>query len=227
MSRWYQTVFCVAAMALLAGTVAVSAQKSTLGKFGDAVQDAGTAIKKGAQKTGEAIAKGAENTGDAIGKGIERTGDVLRGSEPENDAVQVQVPQPQTPRYLFVQQARNATTNGDRLILSGLTPSTYYFTDRPRRSAGHLRHHEFAALWSDDSPDSFKNDPPNAAVTTPGQIDDEPIVLELLTAEYDGSTLSFGFRVISGKLPQTADDVAIFIDSSGSAVVPMGLLALD
>ena len=227
MFRWYQTVFCVAVMAVLAGTVTVSAQKSTLGKFGDAVQDAGNALKKGAQKTGEAIAKGAENTGDAIGKGIERTGDVLRGKESENETVLVPVPPPESPRYLFVQQARNATTTGDRLVLSGLTPSTYYFTDRPQRSAGHLRHHEFAALWSDDSPDSFKNDPPNAAVTTPGQIDDEPIVLELLTAEYDGSTLSFGFRVVSGKLPQTAEDVAVFIDSSGSPMVPMGLSALD
>ena len=64
-------------------------------------------------------------------------------------------------------------------------------TDRPERSAEHLRHRDFAELWNDEAPDSFKNDPPKAAMTTPGQVDEEPIVLELLTADYVGSTMTF------------------------------------
>ncbi len=227
MFRCCQTTLCIAVAAMLAGATPGAAQNSTLGKIGGAVQDAGNALKKGAQKTGKAIAKGAENTGEAIEKGVERTGDALFGKEPEKDDVLVQVPPPDAPRYLFVQQARNATTSGDRLILSGLTPSTYYFTDQPERSAGHLRHSDFAALWRDESADSFRNDPPNAALTTPGQVDDDPIVLELLNAEYDGSTMTFRFKVVSGKLPETAGDVALFVDSNEWSKPQVGVSSLD
>ncbi len=208
------TALCAAVALASSGAVSVSAQTNTLDRIGGAVQDAGKALKKGAQSTGQAIVKGAEATGDAIERGVDKTGDMLRGDKPSDEDVLVQVPPPDTPRYLFVQQARAASVSGDRLTLSGLTPSTYYFTDHPVRSAGHLRHIDFAALWQDDSADSFRNDPPNAAITTPGQVDDEPIVMELLSAEYDGSVMTFRFSMISGKLPQSAQDVAMFIDTS-------------
>lgn len=196
-----------------AGATAGAAHADALGKIGGAVKGAGKAIKKGAQKTGEVIVKGAENTGEAIEKGIEKTGDAISG-KPESDDVLVQIPAPDTPRYVFVQQAQTAKTEGDVLILSGLTPSTYYFSDRPVRSAGHMRHTEFAALWDDDSEDGFRSDPPNAAITTPDQMDDEPIVLELLTANYSGTEMSFRFKMISGNLPETSVDVAVFIDTN-------------
>lgn len=162
---------------LLAINITVDTTRAdTLGKIGSAVQGAGNAIKKGAQNTGKAIVKGAENTGEFIGEGARKTGEVLTGteSEPEPEMVSAQIPEPE--RTLFVQQATNATTNGTMLTLSGLTPSTYYFSDLPIRSAGHLNHSDFAALWLDEGLDGFKVDPPNAVITTPGQIDDDPIV---------------------------------------------------
>jgi hypothetical protein len=205
---------CTAVMMTIGGATAGTAHADALGKIGGAVQGAGKALKKGAQNTGKAIVRGAENTGEAIEKGIQKTGEVITGKKPEDEDTLVQVPPPDAPRYLFVQQARTATANGNQLTLSGLTPSTYYFTDRPARSAGHLEHTDFAALWDDDSEDSFKSDPPNAALTTPGQVDDDPIVVELLSANYDGSVMTFRFNMISGKLPDTARDVAIFIDTN-------------
>lgn len=214
------TALCVVILCAPMGGVPAAAQ-STLDRIGGAVQGAGGAIKKGAQSTGQAIVKGAEATGEAIERGVDKTGEVLLGRKPSDADVLVQAPPPDTPRYLFVQQAQAASVAGDRLTLSGLTPSTYYFTDHPNRAAGHLRHTDFAALWQDDTPDSFRNDPPNAALTTPGQVDDEPIVMELLSADYDGTVMTFRFAMISGKLPQNASDVAVFIDTSewGDAAV--------
>ncbi len=199
MTPWVRAVAGSVIILSLAG----AAHADTLGKIGGAVKGAGEALKKGAQKTGEAIEKG-----------IEKTGEALTGGQPETDDVLVQIPSPDTPRYVFVQPAKASKTEGDVLILSGLTPSTYYFSDRPVRSAGHMRHIDFAALWDDESEESFKNDPPNAALTTPDQMDDDPIVMELLSATYDGSDMRFRFKMISGSLPETARDVAMFIDTN-------------
>lgn len=207
------TALCVAILCAPMGGVTASAQ-STLDRIGGAVQGAGSAIKQGAENTGNVIVKGAEATGEAIERGVDKTGQLLLGKPPAQEGVLVQAPPPDTPRYLFVQQAQSATVSGDRLVLTGLTPSTYYFTDHPDRAAGHLRHTDFAALWQQDTPDSFRNDPPNAALTTPGQVDDEPIVMELLGADYDGRSMTFRFSMIAGKLPQSARDVAVFIDTS-------------
>lgn len=207
-----KTVYAVVLCAMLGGLPA--AAQSTMERIGGAVQDAGSAIKQGAQSAGEAIVKGAEATGNAIEHGVDRTGEVLLGKTPSDNDVLVQTPPPDLPRYLFVQQAQTASVTGDRLTLSGLTPSTYYFTDHPYRLAGHLRHIDFAALWQEDTPDSFRNDPPNAALTTPGQVDDEPIIMEILSADYDGTVMQFQFSMVSGKLPQNARDVAVFIDTS-------------
>lgn len=213
MTPWVRAVASTAIILSFAGAAAGAAHADALGKIGGAVKGAGQAIKKGAQKTGEVIVKGAENTGEAIEKGIEKTGDALSG-KPEAEGELVQIPAPDTPRYVFVQQAQTAQTEGDVLVLSGLTPSTYYFSDRPERTAGHMRHSDFAALWDDESEDGFRNDPPNAALTTPDQIDDEPIVMELLTANYNGEDMSFRFKMISGNLPETSVNVAVFIDTN-------------
>lgn len=213
MTPWVRAIASAAIILSFAGAAAGAAQADALGKIGGAVKGAGKAIKKGAQKTGEVIVKGAENTGEAIEKGIEKTGEAISGKPETNDEL-VQIPAPDTPRYVFVQQAQTAKTEGDVLVLSGLTPSTYYFSDRPVRSAGHMRHTDFAALWDDDSEESFKNDPPNAAITTPDQMDDDPIVLELLSADYNGTDMSFRFKMISGNLPAASVDVAVFIDTN-------------
>ncbi len=206
------TLFGALALALIVNIPVDTAGADTLGKIGSAVQGAGKAIKKGAENTGKAIVKGAENTGEFIGEGARKTGEALSGSEPEQQLISTQLPEPE--RTLFVQQATNASTNGTMLTLSGLTPSTYYFSDLPIRNAGHLNHSDFAALWLDGGLDGFKADPPNAVITTPGQIDDDPIVVKLLSATYDGSVMQFRFSIISGKLPDTAQDIALFIDAN-------------
>ena len=214
MTPWLRAVSSASVLLCFTAAATLPAQADTLGKIGGAVKGAGNAIKKGAQNTGKAIVKGAENTGEAIERGIERTGDAISGKSADEQGELVQVPPPDTPRYVFVQQAGEARTEGDYIILSGLTPSTYYFTDQPIRSAGHMRHSDFAALWQDESDGSFRTSPPSAVLTTPDQIDDDPIVMELLEAAYEDTELSFKFQMVSGNLPQKADDVAIFIDTN-------------
>src|SRR3982074_2954246 len=54
---------------------------------------------------------------------------------------------------LFVLNARGATLQGDTLTLTGVTPSSIIFADRPVRSAGHQLPSDIIADWGagDDS----------------------------------------------------------------------------
>src|SRR5467141_1159324 len=60
---------------------------------------------------------------------------------------------------LFVMNSRGATLQGDTLVLTGVTPSSIIFADRPVRSAGHQPTADVIAEWGSGD-DSFSiNDP--------------------------------------------------------------------
>ena len=66
---------------------------------------------------------------------------------------------------LFVQTAaRMSSGPGERITLSGLSPSTIYFADRPKRDVGHMSTSRFVGLWADGE-NSFEIDPPNAVLS--------------------------------------------------------------
>ena len=54
---------------------------------------------------------------------------------------------------LFVLNSRGATLHGDTLVLTGVTPSSIIFADRPVRAAGHQATADVIAEWGsgDDS----------------------------------------------------------------------------
>src|SRR5262245_2768155 len=69
---------------------------------------------------------------------------------------------------LFVQSATGLTSEGGATVtLHGLTESTVYFADRPRREVGHMRSSNFVELWKAGS-HSFEVDPPNAVLSVLG-----------------------------------------------------------
>ncbi len=68
------------------------------------------------------------------------------------------------PEYLFVQTSDGATLTESTLTLTGISPKTGWFTDRPYREAGQIPTEEFLTLW-DEGENSFADDPPNADFT--------------------------------------------------------------
>ena len=68
------------------------------------------------------------------------------------------------PEYLFVQTSDGATLTDSTLTLTGISPQTGWFTDRPYREAGQIPTEEFLTLW-DEGENSFADDPPNADFT--------------------------------------------------------------
>ena len=163
-------------------------------------------IGKALQETGEAIGKGVDKTGEAIEKGVRETGDALKGNKAPPREVDI------VPSYLYVQQAGRLEFKDGTLSLKDLSQSTFYFTDRPVRDAGHVPHEVFVGLWSDSGETSFKADPPNAALAVSGLETEEPLVVELLTATLTDEGMTFSVNVNSGSIPAEAKDVALFVD---------------
>ena len=90
-----------------------------------------------------------------------------------------------------------------------------YFSDRPRREAGHLPSKRFLELWDDDTT-NFAVEPPHAVLS----FLDEPaealadVVVVLHEPRLDGDQLTYRVEVLNGTLPPTGGPCSLFIDSS-------------
>ena len=65
---------------------------------------------------------------------------------------------------LFVQTAASMTSDRGTITLHGLSPSTLYFADRPKRDVGHMTSDHFVANWAEGD-NSFADNPPNAVLS--------------------------------------------------------------
>jgi hypothetical protein len=125
-------------------------------------------------------------------------------------AVQASAPVPS----LAVLNALGAKLEGDKLVLSGVSPNTIVFADRPVRAAGHEMTKQFIMQW-DEGKDNFAVDPPNATISvlgnTPGDVADAVVVLK--SPKLEGTTLTFDVTVLEGSLAGASGPVALFIDA--------------
>lgn len=124
--------------------------------------------------------------------------------------------------FLFVQTAQGMTYDAEamRLTLTGVSPVTLFFTDRPERVAGNMSTAKFVPFWS-EGPDSFQSDPPNADVSI---IEDGALrqtVVELQDPKLEGDTLSYAVKIIQGDMPATGAEVSVFIDIIGRPLTPL------
>lgn len=124
--------------------------------------------------------------------------------------------------FLFVQTAQGMTfdAGSQRLTLTGVSPVTLFFTDRPERVAGNMPTAKFVPFWS-EGPDSFQSDPPNAdvSIVEDGQL--RQTVVELQDPRLDGDALSYAVKVIEGEMPATGAEVSLFIDVIGRPLTPL------
>jgi hypothetical protein len=116
---------------------------------------------------------------------------------------------------LFVLNARGATLADGKLTLTGASPNSIVFADRPVRAAGHIETAQFVDSWRTGE-DQFNIDPPNATVSVlgaDGSVADAVVTISAPTLK--GDNLVFDAVVLEGALDGAAGAAALFIDRGG------------
>ena len=119
------------------------------------------------------------------------------------------------PGYILVLSAPSGSLKGDTLTLNGV-PNVVYFSDRPNRVAGHLSLEQFVESWNN----SFKDDPPNAALSVLAKDGDENVVVELMGLDQSNGSIKMTVVVQEGAVPQNFKAATLFIDAVGPGGVP-------
>ena len=123
---------------------------------------------------------------------------------------------------LIVFNARGASLQGGKLVLTGIAPNSIVFADRPVRAAGHDTTAHIVEDWNKGN-DNFAKDPPNATVsafTKDGSgVKDAVVVLKSPNLEAD--KLTFDIDVLEGDLNGADGAAAVFIDIIGRPFTPM------
>jgi hypothetical protein len=133
-------------------------------------------------------------------------------------------PTPEAPKeadFLFVQSSKGLTFDKgtSKLTLTGVSPVTVFFTDRPDRIAGNMKTTAFIPFWSVGK-DSFKSNPPNADVSLLNDGKLTQIIVELQDPVLAGDNLTYTVKLLQGEMPAKADDVSVFIDIIGRPLTP-------
>ncbi len=122
---------------------------------------------------------------------------------------------------LFVQSATGFSSGHGTVTLHGLTSSTVYFADRPRREIGQLPSRRFIELWN-AGVNSFAVDPPDAVLSfldEDGHAPDDAVVV-LREPHLAGDELTYSVDVLEGTLPERSGACALFIDVFGRLLAP-------
>jgi len=128
---------------------------------------------------------------------------------------------------LFVQSAKRVTLTNGKLTLMGVAPTTVFFSDRPRRIAGHLATTEMIPLWSEGR-NSFLKDPPNAtlsAFTADSGVVNAVVVLK--NPVLSGDQMTYDVTVTQGRVPSASDGVSLFIDIIGMPLTPLSFAGAE
>ena len=129
---------------------------------------------------------------------------------------------------LFVQTAHGLTATDGTITLKTLSPSTLYFSDRPKREVGHMSTEHFVNVW-DEGENSFADDPPNAVLSflDPKHEFPEDTVVVLREPRLEGMDLTYSVEILDGRLPKEAGPVALFIDPFGRPLSPVSLAGMN
>ncbi len=125
---------------------------------------------------------------------------------------------------MFVQTAHGMTSDGTTLTLNEVTPSTLYFSDRPKRIVGHMTTADFVELWAEGD-NSFEEDPPNAvlAFLEPGDQAPEDAVVVIQRPRLENGQLSYSIETLEGTVPTRTGPVTLFIDPFGRPLSPVSV----
>ena len=125
----------------------------------------------------------------------------------------------QSALFMFVQTAHNVSFNNGTLTLKGVSPTTLFFADRPKREVGHMTMEDFLKDWNEGK-DNFATDPPNAVLSTFDKDKITDVVLVLSKPRLKGQDLSYDVSVLDGEMPATGGESSLFIDPRGMPRTP-------
>jgi len=124
-------------------------------------------------------------------------------------------------QMLFVQNAKDVVMKEGRLTLIGISPTTIFFSDRPRRIAGHMHTQDFVLEWQKGTgPESFHKDPPNGALSIFAKDHIVDVVVELKNPRLAGGALVYDIDVLEQDEPVPSGPVSLFIDPVGRPLSP-------
>jgi hypothetical protein len=110
---------------------------------------------------------------------------------------------------------------GETLTLTGVTPNSIIFADRPLRAAGHQPTADVIADWGSGD-DSFTKNPPNATLSVLGKEDTvKDAVVVLKNPKLEGDKLTLNVQILEGDLAGAEGAAALFIDIIGRPFTPM------
>ena len=113
---------------------------------------------------------------------------------------------------LFVVNARQATLQGDKLVLDGVSPGAVVFATRPSRSILHVATPDLIELWRTGS---FAKNPPNAVVSVFAKdgsgISD--VVVVLARPALSGDKLVFDVALVDGSIAGAEGPASVYIDT--------------
>jgi len=130
--------------------------------------------------------------------------------------------QPDDIEYMFAQTAKGVVIADGRVTLTGVSPTTLFFSDRPHRLTGHITTEEFVGQWGEGD-DSFASDPPNALLSLFETAYVNDVVLVLSDPVADNGDLSYAVQVTDGELVPSSGPVSLFIDMVGRPMTPMSV----
>ncbi len=111
--------------------------------------------------------------------------------------------------FLFVLSGTSGSVDGDTLTLKGV-PVVVTFSDRPERIAVDVPLDALSRAG-----DAFAGDPPNAVLSVLTDKGITNVVLELTSATSDGSTASFGYKILAGDPPEgDFGPASLFVDGT-------------
>ena len=122
-------------------------------------------------------------------------------------------------QFLFVQSATGMRYADGKLTLTGVSPVTVLFSDRPERIAGHMTTAEFIPFWSEGD-DSFASNPPNADLSILEGDAMDNVVLTLRDPKLESGDLSYRVEVLEGEVPASGGAASLFIDVIGRPITP-------
>ncbi|PSH61225.1 hypothetical protein CU102_27170 [Phyllobacterium brassicacearum] len=108
-----------------------------------------------------------------------------------------------------------------KLILTGISPSSIVFADRPVRAAGHVLTAHLLEEWAVGK-DSFAADPPNATVSVLKKDGSDVLdaVVTLNAPKMEDDNLTFDVEVLEGSLDGADGPASTFIDIIGMPLTP-------
>ncbi len=122
-------------------------------------------------------------------------------------------------QLMFVQSAEDLKVDPAKssFRLVKVNQQTLYFSDRPKRIAGHLKMADYLKTWKEGR-DNFGADPPNATLSVyePGRAEQTLVVVTITKPVVDGADLIYNYKVLDGKMPASGGATSLFIDWIGA-----------